>query len=154
MAITISRFLSATAIQGAADAFVETAITTDIVPANGFAFRLSRMVFDLSGGTSAVNNSILEFALSRDTKAAVPKYDDPDTLFYWARQTSFSTSGYVVNQNGFVLDFVEGIYVVDPTIYLQLDSNLTAVAQTMHARIYYEEVKLSEVEILRLLNNV
>lgn len=153
MAANIAKYLSATLTQGSADAFVEAAITTNLVPADGYAFKVSHIAYDglLQAG---VNNSYCEFAISRDTKTAVPHYDDPDTLFYFKRRAVFATSGLSLENVSDVLTLQNGIYIVEPTIYVDMDSSATAAVQTMNIRIYYEEVKLTEVEILRLLNNV
>lgn len=151
--VTIARYLTAQCVQGSADSFVQDAITTGLVPADGFAFKLTRMVYDVNP-LPLVANCDRTFSLTRDTKTAVCKYDDPDTLFMQMDVARLVTSGGFIAPASGMIDFPDGIYVVEPTIYLQLDSSTTSLTMTMNARFYYEEVKLSEVEILRLLNNI
>jgi len=154
MAIAIARYLKSQCVQGSADAFIQDSITTDLVPADGFAFKITKMLVDWSVGMANVNGSERQLSLTRDTKTAIARYDDPDTLFFFGEQSRLATSGFGVTPQGYSFDFPDGLYVVEPTIYLQVDSTATTFTYTVNARLYYEEVKLSEVEILRLLNNV
>jgi hypothetical protein len=153
MAEKIAKYLSASATQGGADAFVETAITTNLVPSDGYAFKLTKMFWDATGYEGLGNNMTTEFGLSRDTKAAVARYSDADCMYYNGYIIEEITSGALQRPLSGEVDFPDGIYVVEPTIYLDLDSTGTSATKTLHVRLYYEEVKLSEVEILRLLNN-
>jgi len=154
MAIAIARYLTAQCVQGSADAFIQDSITTGLIPADGFAFKITKMLVDWSAGMASVNGSERQLSLTRDTKTAIARYDDPDTLFFFGEMSRLVTSGLQITPEGYSFDFPDGLYVVEPTIYLQVDGNATTVAYTVNARLYYEEVKLSEVEILRLLNNV
>jgi len=154
MAITIARYLTSQCVQGSADAFIQDSITTGLVPADGFAFKITKMLVDWSVGMSNVNASERQLSLTRDTKTTITRYDDPDCLFFFGEQSRLATSGWGVSPEGYSFDFPDGLYVVEPTIYLQVDSALTTFTYTVNARLYYEEVRLSEVEILRLLNNV
>jgi len=48
---------------------------------------------------------------------------------------------------------IQGVFLVEPTIYGQLDSAATGLTLTAYWRIYYEQLALNEVDILRVLNN-
>ena len=156
MATQIARFLSASAIQGSADSYKETAITTELIPANGFAFSIKKMEFCLADtGATLIQNVAqrLLVALSRDTKAAMPELSDADVLYKKSIDFGAVTSGGLEIERSFEYAPAGGLFIVEPTIYLQFDTTATSIANTLYARIFYEEIKLSEVEILRLLNN-
>lgn len=153
MAQVIAKFLSANVVQGSADAFVQDTVPTNLIPSDGFAFKLKHIMFDRTSANLVASGDI-SFSLTRDTKTAVVKYDDPDTIFFHTELIKMTTSGAIVSPGSGVITFPDGIFVVEPNIYLQLDSTATTVVNSMNARIYYEEVKISEVEILRILNNV
>jgi hypothetical protein len=152
----VGKYLSILATQGGADAFVQQAITTNLIPSDGYAYKIIGvdLCFTDASGLQAISaDSSLVMSLTRDTKTAVAEYSDPDTI--WRDGTAFSltTSGQLAipQRHDWAPPF--NAYIVEPTIYFQLDSAATGCTSTIAGRLYYEEVKLSEVEILRLLNN-
>lgn len=159
MASKTQRFLSITATQGAANAFVEASVSTELLPENGFAYKITQMEVVQRVGASRVltdtADSNLVWSLCRDTKTAVANYSDNDCLMCGGTLYNYSGAAFAFlnNQREVIVPSVVGLYVVEPTLYFQLDSTGITAAQTMDVRLYYEEVKLSEVEILRLLNN-
>ena len=152
MAVNIARHFDITLVQGAADAFVEGAIVTGLIPADGLAIKLTRAEIFLP--LTAQTNWTREWAFARDTKLAVPTIADPDTLYSDGDEMNFTTSGNTVVNRRKEIIFPDGVYVVEPNIYVTLDSSTTGLANQVSFRIFYESVKLSEVEILRLLNNI
>jgi hypothetical protein len=156
MVATIAQFLSGTATQGVADAYAETAITTNLDPAKGMGFKILRIdfAFDTTVALQSIAaDSLFYFGLSRDTKAAVVEMDDTDCIMRMGVAIALVTSGMTTLPYEYSFTPPDGVFIVEPTTYLQLDSVATGLTLIMHARIYYEEVKLSEIEILRLLNN-
>lgn len=159
MTVKIAKYLSFNCTQGGADAFKETAIATELDPANGYAFQIIGIDFAF---TTACNwstiaaTSEISIALSRDTKAAVPELSDPDCMLKIQRAFMFAGAAFCgeLGEGAWHFTPSEGIYIVEPTIYAELDSTATAKTLVLNGRIYYEEVKLTEVEILRLLNNI
>lgn len=149
----VARYFSATATQGSADAFVQASIDTGIIPADGVGLRVVTMEV-VHGTLSAVSaDGDIQWSVTRDTKTAVTGYNDDDSILYdgvwWALTTSGQISGQLLHR----YPQVEGVFIVEPTIYFQLDSAATGAQNTAFLRIYYEEQRLSEVDILRILNN-
>jgi len=155
MPASIARYLPFTAVQGGADAFVEAAITTDLNPAQGYAYQVTLIEVSWveTNQETWASDFTMQMVLSRDTKTAIAELNDPDVMWKEAVWLQFTTSGVQLVPSKFEYRPPLGLYIVEPTIYFDLDSTTTGVANTVHGRIWYEEVKLSEVEILRLLNN-
>lgn len=156
MATTIARHLSFNSSPGAADVFGQTQFATGLIPADGFAFKILRVVYSfvqttLFQGISA--DCDVYWSLTRDTKTAVANLYDQDCINYGGFSISLTTSGQVVIPHVHEWIPPDGVFIVEPYLYFQLDSTATVLSPEVNGRVYYEEVKLSEVEILRLLNN-
>lgn len=157
MATQISKFIELTATQGGIDAFVESSASTNIIPADGMGLEIDKIVFAFrdNGQVQSIGSDCsFSISLTRDTKAAIPNLTDNDVFFLWGFANSFTTSGQALIPLVHEWTPPKGLLLVEPTIYMQLDGLSTSIAFTVDARIYYNEVKVSEVEILRLLNNV
>lgn len=154
MAVQIQRHFDTRVVQGGADAFVENAIATSLVPSDGVGFAITRIDALREQGLGTTNNCIIEWSICRDSKTAVAGYTDPECMLAWKAQTRNAANGIFVEDLLTVFDIPAGLIVVEPYIYVQLDSNLTVLSNAVQFRFYYEEIKLTEVEILRLLNNV
>jgi hypothetical protein len=156
MPAKILKYLEFTATQGGADAFVQASIDTNLVPADGYAFSIVQMDFSFSASSALQNisaDSLTRYALTRDTKLAVSELSDPDVIYRGGYATSLTTSGQLLIPDSWSYTPQTGMIIVEPTVYFSLDSDATGLTMTLNGRIYYEEVKLTEVEILRLLNN-
>ena len=154
MAVSIQRYLSMTCTQGGADTFVQASVNTEIVPADGYAFKVTGIDFAITSPLNGIAADCrLQWSLSRDTKTAICPYNDSDSILYDQFNVSFTTSGIIYIPGSSRYRNLDGIYLVEPTIYAQLASASTGLTNVADWRIYYEEVKLSEVEILRILNN-
>jgi hypothetical protein len=157
MANIIAKYLSANATMAGADAFKETAITTNLNPADGYAFQVERIEFSLNNAIAgwAGADSNFQVVLARDTKLAIAKLSDPDVMYKKTLVLILLTAaGFAWVDGTWTWIAPSGVYIVEPTIYLQIDADATGLTMDLDARIFYSEVKLSEVEILRLLNNV
>lgn len=152
---TVSRYLSLTTTQGGADAFVQAQVDTEIIPADGMGKRITaiELLFTPNFLLSVAADAYVKWSLSRDTKTAIGEYSDTDIVYGDGIEFTFLTSGAGVNRHNQMWIPPVGIFLVEPIIYAQLDSNATGNTITANWRIHYEDVKLSEVEILRLLNN-
>lgn len=151
----VTRYLTLTLAQGGADAFDEGSVSTGIVPEDGFGLRVLAIEFWISNSLAAVSADFdIHWSLTRDTKTAVVALEDADCILYDGINGSLTTSGQILVPSLWRYPFIEGVYIVEPTIYGQIDS--TATGLTLSAagfRIYYDEVALSEVDILRVLQN-
>lgn len=150
----VARYLTVTATQGGADTFNQGSVATGIVPENGVGFRvLSIDVAFISVFITLSADSWIMWSITRDTKTAAVSLNDPDTIYFNGFSNALTTSGEVIVPQVYRSTLIDGIYIVEPTIYFQLGSASTGITNVATARIYYEEVSLSEVDILRVLNN-
>ncbi len=154
MAVQVARYLDIRTTQGGADTFDEGSVSTEILPENGLAFAIRAIELSFLSGLAAVSADWeILWSMSRDTKTAACAPTDPDCMLYDGRSGSLTTSGTFLNTRRVHYDALPGIFIVEPTIYAQLSSAATGITLDANFRIWYEEIKLSEVEILRVLNN-
>ena len=155
MAQQVDRFKTITMVQGAADAFVQGSVATDIISSDGMGWLISLVEVKLVGSYMSLlsADADLLWALSRDTKAVLPNLDDTDAIYTDGFAVALTTSGQIAVPLLKTWVPPAGTIVVEPILYAQLDSTATGQAQTVVMRIHYDLVKLSEIEILRLLNN-
>lgn len=152
--VAIARHRNITCTQGSADAFIEAEEITGIDPSSARGWMLTRLevMFSQAAGLQGLSaDSAIQWALTRDTKAALASLDDSDVIVCGGIFNALTTSGEIVVPSLWLYEFPAGVIVVEPSIYMHLDSAATGLTLTAHARLYYEEVKLSEVEILRML---
>ena len=155
MALAIPRHFDLTLTQGGADAFVEGEILTELVPADGLPYVITRAEFQLEQAMPVANGANVEWSICRDTKAAVAPISDPDCFYsnqIW--EVAAGATQIWIQDLRHEVSFPAGLFVVEPSIWVQLDSGSTGLSNVMHCRLWYEQQKLSEVEILRLLNNI
>ena len=154
MAVNIARYRNLQPVQGGADAFVQVAETTGIDPVSGRAWMLRSMDICFPQDNALANVSAdfsIHWSLTRDSKAAIAGLDDGDCIVAGGIYGSLTTSGQIVLPACYHHEFESGIMAVEPTLYFQLDSNATGLTLSPDVRLYYDEVKLSEVDILRML---
>lgn len=149
-----SQFLVIDATQGGADAFVEASVATEIIPADGLALLIENIeiVFAPASFSGLAADSEVFWSICRDTKLAVAEYSDPDCFLMDGFEFALNASGSSVIQNRWTYTPKNGIPIVEPYIYVQFDSTGTGNAKQMYVRLEYSTVKMSEVEILRILN--
>ncbi len=151
---SVARFRNITLTQGGADAFVQAEEITGIDPSSGQGWLLKRLEvqFPLASGLQGLSaDSGVQFGLTRDTKVAVSDLSDSDTIMTDGFFNALTTSGELFVPDLFVYHFPDGVLVVEPSLFAHLDSSSTGLTLTANMRLYYETVKLSEVEILRML---
>lgn len=150
----IARYLTISVTQGSGDAFVQGSVSTGIIPEEGRGLQVVGMEVAFNPGLEAVSADFdVYWSLTRDTKASVAYYSDDDTILYDGFCGSLTTSGQIYIPLRHQYPPQDGIFIVEPNIYFQLDSAATGLQLTSHVRVYYSEVQLSEVDILRILNN-
>jgi len=154
MALDTIRWLDITCTQGGADAFVQGSVSTDLVPEDGYVYKVNRVVADLVTNISAIAaDSQIEWSMTRDTKTAVAAFNDSDTIIHNTISFALVTSGAAFFNGLFEYDFADrGVFLVEPTIYAQFDSTATTLTMTMLFRIYYSLVRATEIDILRIVN--
>lgn len=150
----IQRFLSINLTQGGADTFVQGSVATDIIPENGLVYQVSEVVISFQSVFGPIAaDAWVQWSLSRDTKTAAYGMQDPDIMLFDGFSFALTTSGAVTIRQQYRYENLRALYIVEPIIYAQLGSAATGITNVATMRIYYDEVKMSEVEILRILNN-
>jgi len=155
MAQKTDRFQNIALTQGSADAFVQGSLVTGIDSDEGVAWLLKRvdMNFPAAAGLQAMSaDAEIHWSLTRDSKTAIAGLDDRDCILADGFFLSLTTSGQVAVPAQWIWHPPEGTIVVEPTIYAQLDSTASGLALQATMRLHYEPVKVSELEILRALN--
>lgn len=149
------RYIGGRALQGAADAFVQATIPTGIVPEDGLGLEVVAFEFAFTGSFEALGADFSYlWSLSRDTQGSIVNLNNPDCIMCDGIFTGLTTSGiFSINQRHAYND-ITGLFIVEPNVYFQFDSNGTGLVMGMDCRIYYKETALSEVDILRILQNV
>lgn len=140
-------------VQSAADTFTQTQVTTGIVPDGKTGWLVTDIVGYWSTGEIVVAGDI-EVNLSISTVVGVTAFDNIDELFRinWAIS---NTAGVAV---AYPLSLIQrmalsdgGRLTVQPILYLGVASSGTGAANTVSWEVRYETVKLSDLEVLRLL---
>jgi len=139
--------------QGGADTFTQVAIDTDLTADGKSAWQFTRMkAFWSNGYVAAATDQILSAILSTQaTTVTVPTDPEEIARVTWA----------VANTAGVAVAYpVELIKVVDvsidritvqPTLYASVSSTTTGLTNVVYFEFEYEVVKLSDIEVLRLL---
>jgi len=156
MTITVDRYLNFQLAQAALNGFIQADILTNILPKDGEALEIVQIELELTAGIAGNigADAYVNWSITRDTKTALASLNDDDCIYKDGFSADFTTSGMAVVQNRWVWTPPEGLVIVEPTIYAQLSSaGLVSMLLTMDGRIHYRTVKVSEVEILRILNN-
>lgn len=146
-------YLTGTATQGSADAFVEAEIATALQGLSNVAFRVRELLFELPNVGNATGGPNIEAAISRRSKAAMPNITDRDVIAKIFHQANFTTSGAMNMERVRRLTFTEDdeLLIVEDPVYLDVDSNATSAANTVRVRIGYERASISAVDRLTLL---
>lgn len=144
-------------VQGSADAFATTELQTGISTAARYGWMIERVEFAVSAGFVAAPQTadvdlIMQIVQGQTPVALLPP-DDMDLVCEWRNLIpgiAAAVDAYLF-PGGFTWWAPENLVIVDPTLYLSIDSSASAVANTGYARIYYYPVELSELDILRML---
>lgn len=145
------KFLSATLTQGSADAFTTVEIPTGLSNVNlGYRVRLIECSLPLFVEV----DSQIEIALVRRTPTATPGIGDRTLIWQSRWQIGLTTSGIYLASR-WVKDFyprdLEMLIVEDP-IHLCIDSNGTSASNACGIRVWYEEVRLTELQKVTALS--
>lgn len=150
----VAQYRNIVLTQGSADAFVQAQEYTGIDAGSGYGWMLKRIevMFPLAQVLEGIAADFsIALSLTLSTQTAVKSLDDSNTLYADGIAVPLTTSGVTEVDRKWEWIAPSGVIVVAPSVFAQLDSTGTSLSLTAHMRVYYEEVKLSEVEILRML---
>lgn len=145
-------YITGSATQGSADAFVESQIATALAGQTGRAFRIREIGFEFVAQSPVAAGAVYELAISRRSQAAMPNVTDRNVIVKDKRIYGYVTSGL------YALDYMrrytytedDNVLVVEDPLYLQLDSAATTAVNTVYCRIGYELVNISANDRLAL----
>jgi hypothetical protein len=150
--VDLNRIATISATQGAADAFKESSVSTGLSTASNFAWLLKRITFQISGSSLLVAAAMeIQMAISRTTQASMPNLTDTEVICIRQQYCSLLTSGASWIEGVIDWEAPTGTLVVQPDLYLDIDSTNTGNAQTVIARVHYDLVELSRVDFLSQL---
>lgn len=146
-------YLTGSVTQGSADAFAQAEIATALTGAGNIAFRVRELLFQFNPLALPGNNDVIDIALSRRSKSAIPNVSDRDALMVVKKGAVLTTSGMAIIDGVLRFTFAEDdeVLIVEDPVYLLVDSDSTGAAQTVYCRIGYERVSISAVDRLTLL---
>lgn len=139
--------------QSAADAFTALSFTTGLSGLDNKGYKLISVQAELPnyGNVAGIGNR--ELALSRATKAAMPFVSDDDVLFK-VRQTVYNLNiGTQEIYNSFEDVLEADVLIIEPQIFVLLDTNLTGVANTVPFRLTMQETTVTDSQRISILQS-
>lgn len=145
------KFLSGTVTQGSADAFATASLATGLAGLNqGYRVRRIELAWT---ATLVETDAFYQAEISRRLPTAILALTDRRSLFYDILQVSVTTSGAWVRSNISRYDYPRDLdlMIVEDPLYISVDSNGTSAANPVTFRIYYEEVRMTDLAKLAAL---
>lgn len=155
MAYDVDLFEIISLTQPVADAFVEGSAVTTIVPENAQAWEVTmvELEFDPAQLKLLSADADISMAISRDSAGGVGTIGNPRIVNTFSLFNSLTTSGQIFGSGRYRWEMPPGTLFVENEIFVQLDSTGTGQALTCQVRLHYKWVKVTEIEILRFLQN-
>lgn len=147
----MARFLGSTT-QGGADTFTTTTIDTNITVESKSAISISHMEVFWDNG-EAVAAADWEMNVILATAPSLTSFNAADEIarVSWGLQNTAGVAVAVPYEPMKFYTLPESRVTAQPILYVQASSTLTGQANIVRWRIYYEIVKVSEIELLRLV---
>lgn len=138
--------------QGGADTFVSTAIDTNITADGKAGWEIKSFSAYWSNG-EAVAAADFELNALITTQATVTTFDQDEEIYRlnWACQ---NTAGVAVAMPQSLVKrefFIQERLTVQPIVYVHVSSVATAATNVVYWEFTYDIVKLTDLEVLRLL---
>jgi hypothetical protein len=147
----MARFLGSVT-QGGADTAASSTIDTGITVDGKTGISIFAMeIFWDNGESVAAADWEMNAVLSTVNSAPGVSSADEICRISWGMQNTAGVAVATPYEPLKQLIMVEPRITVQPVIYLLASSTLTGQANTIRYRIYYEAVKLSDLEVMRLL---
>lgn len=138
--------------QGGADTFTAATILTGLTADGKSGWEITGFkAFWANGYTAAAADAICNAVLATIATATLPNSDDEICRAAWAVQ---NTAGVAVAMNFEPVkraDLTENRVTVQPDLYVHANSATTGLTNVLYYEISYEIVKLTDLEVLRLL---
>lgn len=143
----IKRQLTQAATDTAKELVIETGLTAS--GKQGWAIMGMRVTWT-NANTAALNDSVMSVSLQTASGALHMSSADVIEKFYWV-QAQASTAAIVAITASIERMQVEQRVTVQPELIIRLDSAATSQQNDIAIELYYEPVKLTDIEVLRML---
>lgn len=138
--------------QTGADAFTSATISTGITVDGKVGWEVTGFkAFWGNGYTAAAADAICNAVLATIGTATTPNLDDEIVRVSWAVQNTAGVAVAMVFEPNKLADLTESRLTVQPEIYVHANSTTTGLTNVLYYEISYEVVKLTDIEVLRLL---
>lgn len=152
---TLVQFASVEVTQGAADALITGTVNTGISTAATYGWMIEKMEYDIATMTAIplATDQDIRIQVARGSQTAFLDFDDDDVICQWQTfiPTIAGSVGNPVLQMPYIWIPPTNYVVANPTITLLMDSTGTGLALVGRLRIFYFPVKMSELDLLRIL---
>lgn len=145
------QWLSGSVTQGSADAFASAEVATGLSTVNT-GYRVREIWYFLPAFVEVDSDITMQW--SRRSATALVSSTDRRLLHSATKQVAITTSGQFVQDRVLRFEFPKDLdlIIVEDPIYLLIDSTGTSLANILSARIYYEQVRLTETQKLAALS--
>lgn len=138
--------------QGGADTFTSVAISTGLTADGKSGWQINNVeAFWVDGSTPAAADWQLNAIVATITTATSFGDDDEVGRVSWGLQNTAGVAVAVPYDPAKSISLVEPRVTVQPIIYCNVSSSSTAVANDVIFVVYYDIIKLTDLEVLRLL---
>jgi hypothetical protein len=154
--IEFSQYVSFAGTQSGANAFLQLTIPTNITPNGGVIWDIDEIVvmLDTVSGISTAA-PIVDFCMTRATKAAMPSLNDKDVIAR-SKIASFGVGAPTVAGVGVVEMPINLAYsgkqiIAATDVYLQMTTSGFSGAMSISGRIYFSTIAMAKDRILEVL---
>lgn len=146
-----------TVVQGVADGFVQGSLDTQISTESNAVWLIHRLEFMLEPSAVAnwgIADTYATASVTDEAKTSVVPVSDDDWLEGFALANP--THPGATSANWPVCAYMrrdlpgDGLLVAAPAMYMQFKTHGTSVINTLHLKLWYEPVRVSEIDLLRL----
>lgn len=145
------KYLQALATQGSADAFVEVEFQTGLSNVTRSAFRIRTLEWQLGQALPSSADCMIQTMLRRNSTAALSVSNPNAVIAYFQRASDLTTSGVGIQELGpnvIIYPRDLDLLIVEESLFLQVDSAATGLANVAWVRIGYEVRTITENERL------
>jgi len=138
--------------QGGADTFTSVAIDTNLTVDGKVGWEITGFrAYWANGYTGVAQDAIASAVLATLSTVTTPNLADEIARVSWAIQ---NTAGVAVAWSFIPIQlcyFLEPRVTVQPMIYFHVNTSTTGLSNAMYYELSYNMVKLTDIEVLRLL---
>lgn len=144
--------LKGTLTQGGADTFTAGQILTGLTADGKSGWEITGFkAFWSNGYTAAAADAIFNAVLATINTVTLPNSDDEICRASWGVQNTAGVAVAMTFEPMKKADLTETRVTVQPDIYVHANSTGTGLTNVIYYELSYEIIKLSDIEVLRLM---